>query len=413
MDTISLRLNEDRTPNWLPYTVIGIMMLSFWATAKATESIAYVVPTNINLSSQVVLEEEMQANLEKEFDERIKNKYPNSKIFTLNKGVKRIKVTRYFNSRPVRLNIIETDFKVNPNLSLKPAIAGNTLNKKAKLQYFNEKQNAIVSVNGGYFKPETGVPLGLLMIDGRIYTGHIYDRVAMGVFENGFKMERAKVNITLKNKRQTLTIDNINQPRMLSTHTLIYDNLWGIKSPPAPKHGVVFSVSSKGKILEVSTGSITIPDGGFVVSAPKSKVVDILKSKKLSLTINTTPNWQGVKHIISGGPYLIKDGEVYIDVTAQKLNAITGKNPRTAIGYTKDGNIIIVTADGREKSSVGLTLGELARYMKQLGCVNAMNLDGGSSTTMYGAGQVLNNPATSGGIAVSNVISIIDENYLK
>ena len=169
MDTISLRLNEDRTPNWLPYTVIGIMMLSFWATAKATESIAYVVPTNINLSSQVVLEEEMQANLEKEFDERIKNKYPNSKILTLNKGVKRIKVTRYFNSRPVRLNIIETDFKVNPNLSLKPAIAGNTLNKKAKLQYFNEKQNAIVSVNGGYFKPETGVPLGLLMIEGRVY----------------------------------------------------------------------------------------------------------------------------------------------------------------------------------------------------------------------------------------------------
>ena len=200
---------------------------------------------------------------------------------------------------------------------------------------------------------------------------------------------------------------------MLSTHTLIYNNLWGIKSPPAPKHGVVFSVSNKGKILEVSTGSITIPDGGFVVSAPKSKVTDILSSKKLSLSISTTPDWQGVKHIISGGPYLIKDGEVYIDVTAQKLNAITGKNPRTAIGYTKEGNIIIVTADGREKASVGLTLGELARYMKQLGCVNAMNLDGGSSTTMYGAGQVLNNPATSGGIAVSNVISIIDENYLK
>ena len=67
MDTISLRLNEDRTPNWLLYVVLGILALSFFATAKATESIAYVVPTNINLSSKVILEEEMQANLEKEY----------------------------------------------------------------------------------------------------------------------------------------------------------------------------------------------------------------------------------------------------------------------------------------------------------------------------------------------------------
>ena len=180
-------------------------------------------------------------------------------------------------------------------------------------------------------------------------------------------------------------------------------------SPPAPKGGKVISVSN-GKIIQISTQSIKIPEKGFVISAPSSKLDPIIKCKNFKLQINTNPNWQEAKHIISGGPYLIKDGEIYIDITAQKLKSITGRNPRTAIGYTADGNIIIITADGREKSSVGLTLGELAWFMKEIGCVNAMNLDGGSSTVMFGAGKILNSPQFPEGIAVSNSVNIITEN---
>jgi len=411
MDTIYLHLFEEkRLLSWLASVTAIALLLSFVLSARATE-IAYTIPPAVDYLNNPLpeIEKAPQADLKAlEFDEYIKNKYPGGIITDLEKGVKRIKVIRYFNSRPVKLNIIEVNFDLNPNLKIEPAIAGKTLNNKASIRSFNQRENAIVSVNGGYFKPQTGVPLGLLMIDGRVYTGQIYDRVAMGIFENRFEMARAKVDIKLHSNKGILNIDNINQPRTLSSHVLIYDNLWGAKSPVAPEYGILLSIKD-GKIIETSTSTLKIPEGGFVISAPKSKVGEFLDAKNFKLSIKTLPEWKKVKHIISGGPYLIKDGEVYIDVTAQKLTAITGRNPRTAIGYTKDNNIIIVTADGREKASVGLTLGELARYMQQLGCVNAMNLDGGSSTVMFGAGQVLNSPVTTGGIAVSNAVNVVLE----
>mgnify|MGYP002528189054 CR=1 FL=1 len=106
-----------------------------------------------------------------------------------------------------------------------------------------------------------------------------------------------------------------------------------------------------------------------------------LKSRRFNLDVRMSPDWKDVNHISSGGPFLVKDGDVYVDMTAEKLTSIGGRNPRTAIGYTKDNNLILLTADGREGSSIGLTLNELAKLMKDLGCVNAMNLDGGGSST--------------------------------
>lgn len=411
MDTIYLHLFEEkRLLSWLASVTALGLLLSFVLSARATE-IAYTIPPAVNSLHNSISEIEKSVPEDKKslkFDEYIKNKYPGGIITDLEKGVKRIKVTRYFNSRPVKLNIVEVNFDLNPNLKITPAIAGKTLNNKTSIRNFNQREKAILSVNGGYFKPQTGVPLGLLMIDGRVYTGQIYDRVAMGIFDDKFDMARAKVDIKLTSNKGTLSVDNINQPRTLSSHTLIYDNLWGTKSPAAPKYGILLSIKD-GKIIETSTTSLTIPENGFVISAPISKVSHILEGKNFKLSIKTLPEWKDVKHIISGGPYLIKDGEIFIDVTAQKLTSITGRNPRTAIGYTKDNNIIIITADGREKASVGLTLSELARYMQQIGCINAMNLDGGSSTVMFGAGQILNSPVNTGGIAVSNAVNVVME----
>ena len=91
-------------------------------------------------------------------------------------------------------------------------------------------------------------------------------------------------------------------------------------------------------------------------------------------------------------------------MTAEKLGAIGGRNPRSAIGYTKDNNLILVAVDGREGASVGMTLMELGRFMKSIGCVAAINLDGGGSTVMYVNGQVVNRPQMKGGIPLSNAI---------
>lgn len=93
-------------------------------------------------------------------------------------------------------------------------------------------------------------------------------------------------------------------------------------------------------------------------------------------------------------------------MTEQKLGAIGGRNPRTAIGYTEDGNLIMVAVDGREGASIGMTLRELAGFLQSIGCVNAMNLDGGGSTVMYVNGKVVNMPKVKGGIALSNALTI-------
>ena len=274
-----------------------------------------------------------------------------------------------------------------------------------------KRKNAIVAINGGYFKPQTGVPLGTLMINKKIYTGPIYDRVAMGIFDKGYGMARVQLKASIRTNIGGFKIDNVNQPRMLSTHTIVYTRDWGQTTPSTPEYGSQLVVS-KGKFVGISESSVEIPTDGFVIIGPTKVLEPMSKAKKIKLCFETSPEWEDVNHIISGGPYLVKDNEIFVDMTAQKLASIGGRNPRTAIGYTKENDLIMLTADGREGASIGLTLIELANLMKELGCVNAMNLDGGGSTVMYIQGEIVNKPAVQGGIPLSHSLTVYNKDLL-
>lgn len=365
--------------------------------AKGIGQITGISPT-INI-------QEKQVNQELLFEQEIADKYQNYRVTEVEKGVKHVRMIKYYNNRPVRINIVELSPGLNDSLVIEPSTASTTLAAKTKISAIANRENAIVAINGGYFKPQTGVPLGTLMINKKIYTGPIYDRVAMGIFDNGFDMARVKLDAVLQTNIGGLKIDNVNQPRMLSVHTIVYTPDWGEYSPPTPKYGKQIVVED-GKITKVTYGRSKIPQNGFVVVGPEKKLNTIVSARKLKLKLNINPEWRDVNHIISGGPYLVKNGEVFVDMTAQKLGSVGGRNPRTAIGYTKDNNLIMLTADGREGSSIGLTLMELANLMKDLGCVNAMNLDGGGSTVMYVNGQVVNKPAVQGGIPLSHTLTV-------
>ena len=314
-------------------------------------------------------------------------------------------MTKYFNGKPVRLNIVEVNQAVAQGYEVKPATAASTLSNKKTVRGIAQSTNSIVAINGGFFKPQTGVPLGTLMIDKKIYTGPIYDRVAMGIFENGYDVGRVQLDASITGNGVNIKIDNINQPRMLSSYILAYTRDWGSYAPASPQYGVQLQIVGN-KITAASANPLSIPENGYVIVGPKSKLSQLFGAKKVSVKISTNPKWDNVEHIISGGPYLVKNGEVFVDMTAQKLQSIGGRNPRTAIGYTKDNDLILITADGREGSSIGLTLVELAALMKSLGCINAINLDGGGSTVMYIKGQIVNRPAQNGGIALSNALVI-------
>lgn len=341
----------------------------------------------------------------KNFDEKIRKKYPKAAIVDVESGVKHIKVTKYYDGRPVRINIVEIDLKLAEDFELKPALSStsNNLRSRRTITTIAKNTNSIVAVNGTYFKPQTGVPLGTLMIDGKVYTGPVYDRVAMGIFDNGFDMARVQFDSVLEGSKNSVKVDNINQPRMLSTHVIAYSNDWGKTSPSSPKYGFQIALKDN-KIVGASYSSLAIPEGGYVIVGPAKLLRPLAFEKKVKLKIGISPDWKNVKHIISGGPYLVKDSKVFVDMTAQKLGSVGGKNPRTAIGYTKDNEMIMVTVDGREGSSVGMTLMQLAGFMKSLGCINAMNLDGGGSTVMFVNGRVVNKPQVRGGITLSNAL---------
>lgn len=339
------------------------------------------------------------------FNKSVRNRYKNSMIYDVALGVKHIKLTKTINGRPVRINVVEINQKLNPNLQINPQLSSSRLASKSTITTLARKNNSLVAINGTYFKPQTGVPLGTLMINGKMYTGPIYNRVAMGIFDDGFDMARLELNAQVKSFKGNLKVDNINQPRMLSTHVIVYTPEWGTFAPPSPKYGKQIAVEN-GKIVSIGTQAMPIPHNGYVIVGPNERLAKLYRAKHVDLDIKTIPNWDNVKHIISGGPYLVKNGEVFVDMTEQKLGAIGGKNPRTAIGYTQDGDFIMVAVDGREGASVGLTLKELAWFMKSIGCTNAMNLDGGGSTVMYVNGRVVNMPKVKGGIALSNALTI-------
>ena len=352
------------------------------------------------------IKEEMNPQIRQEkFENKIKSKYKGYVINNVDTGIKHIKMVKYYNGKPVKINVVEMNNKVASNYEVKPAIASVTLPNKRTVRNIAQRTNSIVAINGGFFKPQTGVPLGTLMIDKKIYTGPIYDRGALGIFKDGYDVGRVQLDGKIIGNNQEIKIDNINQPRMLSSYILAYTRDWGKYAPVSPQYGVQLQIVGN-KITAASANPLSIPENGYVLVGPKSKLGKLFGADYVDVEIKTNPKWENVQHIISGGPYLLKDNQIFIDMTAQKLQSIGGRNPRTAIGYTEDNNLVLVAVDGREGSSVGLTLVELAKLMKTLGCTNAINLDGGGSTVMYIKGQIVNHPHQPGGIALSNALVI-------
>ena len=94
---------------------------------------------------------------------------------------------------------------------------------------------------------------------------------------------------------------------------------------------------------------------------------------------------KGIRDAITFGPALIVNGE-----PAAIKGESSGLNPRTAIGQRKDGAVLMLVIDGRQASSLGATYSDLISIMLEYGAVNAINMDGGSSSLMYYKGEYLN-----------------------
>jgi len=134
-----------------------------------------------------------------------------------------------------------------------------------------------------------------------------------------------------------------------------------------------------------------------------------IKSLKAGTTVHV--GWSngsmGGEDVVSGSALILRGGVVQYAPNCSK--SLCQRAPRTAVGVTSTGRIILLVADGRSSASVGLTLYQLGKQMQALGAVDAANLDGGGSATMWIKGLgVVNNPTDSTGERpVSNAIVIM------
>lgn len=118
---------------------------------------------------------------------------------------------------------------------------------------------------------------------------------------------------------------------------------------------------------------------------------------------------------IGGAPTLVKNSQVNVTYNEEIMwgsgVGYDNRDPRTAVGYTANNHVIMIVADGRQSTSQGVGLPELAQIMIDLGCVEAMNLDGGGSTQMAVGNQLVNTPSESR--AVPTILTVTHKDSLK
>ena len=125
-----------------------------------------------------------------------------------------------------------------------------------------------------------------------------------------------------------------------------------------------------------------------------------------SIRVHWSLGWPDIFDAIGGTPRLVDNGAVAL--AACTTGFCANRLPRTGVGFATDGRVFIVVVDGgKKKYSVGMSLQEFAEFFVQLGGVEAMNLDGGGSSTMVVKGEVVNRPSNGNERSVSSALLVL------
>lgn len=312
----------------------------------------------------------------------------------------------------LRLNILDID-TVKAPVQIKPIIAAEGSMRLQTVKDHTFASHAIAAINANYFK-NTGLPLGTLIIDGNWVSGPLYDRVALGISKSGFaRIDRVGLGgilYTSNAEVPKLWVNNINAPRRSGCHTIAYSRSWG-NAVHLQYDGCLVAVDADGKVSALAERDLAIPSGGMVLSDSKdSALAGLQLGDRTCLRWQITPGtWTDTSQAVSGGPMLIKDNKYCINLKAERFRKNWTSNKiraRTACGITARNHLLLITAEGNH------TLYDLAHILHKLGAVDAMNLDGGGSTTMVIHDSTVNMESKSKErkVAVALGIFAIDKN---
>ena len=285
------------------------------------------------------------------------------------------------------------------------------------------REQAIAAINAGFFNVNNGEPTGVLKIAGELVSDSSLMRgiVAIVTGEAGrqaLHFDQASVRMALstviEGRDMTREIDGVDTTRARG-RLMLYTPSYHADTDTAAR-GVEWVLSgSPLQVTEVrhDAGSTPIPRDGAVLSYGGLEPPEPLGWLEPGSPVTLSARWttahglntatlERAEHIISGAGLLLRNGRAPGNwQSTERLKSetfIEVRHPRTIIGVDVDGAIWLAAVDGRQPDhSVGMTFADLVRLCERLELRDALNLDGGGSTTMVVQGTIVNRPSDVGG----------------
>jgi len=320
----------------------------------------------------------------------------------------------------------------NPNVRIGTLTTNKITDKLLTVPALAKTNGAIAAVNAGFFNPlgeGRAYPDGPLVKDGELLTtpgwyNKAKDEMAsLSLTDSGqILFHYWKNDLVLKGPDNTeFSVSQYNQPSRKNYQDItVWDQKWAESTLGASEiyPDLVEIIVVQGRIKEIRQAmpAVEIPANGFVIISRGEQAAKLLQSLKLrdrvEFKISATPDWSDLQMSASGASILVKDGKIPESFSYQ-TSSFNRRNPRTLAGSSEDGReLILVTVDGRQDNSIGLTQMEAAELMLELGAYNAMIFDGGGSTTMVARKpgttslELINVPSEGALRAVTNGIGI-------
>lgn len=319
-------------------------------------------------------------------------------------------------SVPWTLEVVEFDL-TNGIYSLETVKAQDRLAAYEKTSSMSARKSmpgheVIAAINGDFYSG--GIPTNLQVLKGEILTRPI-NREVFGYSGNTeMFINTTSYDGVLKIAETTNSISNINRVRN-SNQIIFYNHFFG-SSTATNNFGTELTLKAidpwvvNGEVRTVvvskseNEGNSSLTDSTFVLSGHGAGAT-ILKavSPGDTLTINhkISPATDALKEAVGGSAKFLNNGVVQGNWPE--------RHPRSALGFNADTTkFYFVTVDGRQSTSAGMTLTELGDFMLGIGAYNALNLDGGGSTTLVVHNEVVNSPSDgSGERSVANALMLV------
>jgi hypothetical protein len=291
--------------------------------------------------------------------------------------------------------------EINPRavgLTLKPIWSDTTLIGTAPILKTAQRYSAAAAINGGFFNRNNKLPLGAIRQDGRWLSSPILNRGAIA-WDNSGQVKIGRLNLQenlITSTGQRLPVLTLNSGYVKSGIAR-YSSNWGSNYTPLIDNEVIVVVQNNSVTAQLPGGiagktAFPIPTNGYLLALRASNAANFLPVGTLIRQESSTVpvDFARYPQVLGAGPLLVQNRQIVLNAKSEGFSDafIRQTAVRSAIGTTAAGNLLITTVHNRA-GGAGATLAELAKIMQQLGCVDVLNLDGGSSTSLYLGGQLL------------------------